>query len=84
MKSITACENWKTSFKFWIGVLRRKLKDKLQLKPHTKCQEFNVKQKKVRLIKYEELKRLHASGDIPNIVFSYEKIVTIKQLKKQN
>ncbi|CAK9827498.1 hypothetical protein ANTRET_LOCUS5186 [Anthophora retusa] len=47
--------------------------------------DLNAAQMKVRLDTAQELKRLAASGEIPNIVFSDEKIFTIEQyVNKQN
>lgn len=67
--------------------IRRILKNNLHMKPYKiqKVHELNATQMKVRLERAKELKRLHAAGEIPNIVFSDEKIFTIKQyVNKQN
>ncbi|CAK9825624.1 Transposable element Tc3 transposase [Anthophora retusa] len=63
------------------------LKNELLLKPYKiqKVHDLNATQMKLRLDKAQELKRLAASGEIPNIVFSDEKIFTIEQyVNKQN
>lgn len=65
--------------------VRRILKN-LHVKPYKiqKLYALNSTQMKVRLERAKELKRLHTSGEIPNI-FSSEKIFIIKQLlNKQN
>lgn len=56
--------------------VRRILKDKLKLKPYKiqKIHELAPKQMKVRLERAKLLKRLHERGELPNIVFSDEKI----------
>lgn len=67
--------------------VRRMLKIDLQLKPYKiqKVQDLTPAQKKVRLERARVLKALAASGDLPNIVFSDEKIFTIQQfVNKQN
>ncbi|XP_015440317.1 PREDICTED: uncharacterized protein LOC107195062 [Dufourea novaeangliae] len=57
------------------------LKTELQLKPYKiqKVHDLNAAQMKVRLDRAKVLKRLAASGEIPNIVFSDEKIFTIHE-----
>lgn len=65
----------------------RILKLKLKTKPFKiqKVQELNDKQKKIRLERSKELKRRCAAGELPNIVFSDEKIFTVEQfVNKQN
>lgn len=67
--------------------VRRMLKIDLQLKPYKiqKVQDLTPAQKKLRLDRARALKALAASGDLPNIVFSDEKIFTIQQVvNKQN
>lgn len=67
--------------------VRRMLKIDLELKPYKiqKVQDLTPAQKKVRLQRARVLKALAASGDLPNIVFSDEKIFTIQQfVNKQN
>ena len=67
--------------------VRRILKNHLHVKPYKiqKVRCLNAKQMKVRLERAKELKRLHAAGEIPNIVFSDEKIFPIEQfVNKQN
>lgn len=67
--------------------VRRILKNHLHVKPYKiqKVHCLNATQMKVRLERAKELKRLHAAGEIPNIVFSDEKIFTIEQfVNKQN
>lgn len=67
--------------------VRRMLKIDLQLKPYKiqKVQDLTPAQKKTRLERARVLKALAASGDLPNIVFSDEKLFTIQQfVNKQN
>lgn len=67
--------------------VRRMLKIDLQLKPYKiqKVQDLKTEQKKVRLERARALKGLAARGELPNIVFSDEKIFTIQQfVNKQN
>ncbi|XP_076232935.1 uncharacterized protein LOC143178282 [Calliopsis andreniformis] len=64
---------------FWS--IQKILKTELKLKPYKiqKVHDRNAAQMKIRLDRAKELKRLAASGEIPNIVFSDEKIFTIEQ-----
>lgn len=67
--------------------IRRILKNDLRLKPYKmqKVQNLTDAQKKVRLERARELKRLHVRGELPHIVFSDEKNFTIEQfVNKQN
>jgi len=56
--------------------IRRIMKNHLHVKPYRiqKVHALNPTQMKVRLEKAKELKRLHTSGEIPNIVLFDEKI----------
>jgi len=67
--------------------VRKIMKNHLHVKPYKiqKVHALNPTQMKVRLERAKELKRLHTSDEIPNIVFSDEKIFTIEQfVNKQN
>lgn len=67
--------------------VRRILKIDLQLKPYKiqMVQDLTPAQKKVRLDRSRVLKSLAARGELPNIVFSDEKVFTIQQfVNKQN
>lgn len=67
--------------------IMRILKTDLHLKPLKiqKVQDLTPAQKKVRLQRAKQLKRLAASGLLPSIVFSDEKIFTVQQyVNKQN
>lgn len=65
----------------------RILENELQLKPY-KMQKVHELDERKRLQRFEratELIRLHESGELPNIVFSDEKIFTVQQkINKQN
>lgn len=65
----------------------RILKKKLNAKPFKiqKVQDLNKKQKQNRYQKARGLKQRHDFGELPNIVFSDEKLFTVEQcLNKQN
>lgn len=67
--------------------IRGIMKDHLHIKPYKiqKVHALNIKQKKLRLERARELKRLAANEEFPNIVFSDEQIFTIEQfVNKQN
>lgn len=67
--------------------MQRILKNMLSLKPLKiqNCHNLTPEQMKVRVERAKLLKRLHASGHFPNIVFSDEKTFTIEQsFNKQN
>lgn len=61
--------------------IRRILQNELKVKSYKfqKVHEITDEQKKVRVQKAKELIRLHASGQLPNIVFSDESIFKIEQ-----
>lgn len=61
--------------------IRRILKNDLKVKPYKiqKAHDLTPKQQQVRLERAKELLRLAESGQLPNIVFSDEKIFTIEQ-----
>ena len=67
--------------------MRRILKNKLKTKPFKiqKVQDLNDNQKATRMERARQLKSRYGKGELPNIVFTDEKIFTVEQyVNKQN